>query len=87
MKKATQPPKYVPLRKREMDMKADRIYAQIREQLEAEHWGQMVAIEVDSGDYYIDDDLLEAIMKARAAHPGCVPYVKRVGYPYVGRLP
>jgi hypothetical protein len=87
MSKATQPKQYIPLRKRERGEKADRIYEQIREQLEAEHWGKIVAIDLDTGEYFIDDDVLEATMKARSAHPGCIPYVKRIGYPYVWRVP
>jgi hypothetical protein len=40
----------------------------------------MIAIEVDSGKYFMGDDLHEAAEKATAAFPGKIFYFKRVGY-------
>jgi hypothetical protein len=53
----------------------------LRQQLEATHWGQFVAIEPISGDFFVTRKLGEAFEAARAAHPDRLVYVRRVGYP------
>jgi len=40
----------------------------------------MIAIEVDSGKYFMGDDLREASEKATAAFPDKIFYFKRVGF-------
>ena len=46
------------------------IFEQVRPQLIPEHYGWYVAIEPDSGDYFIDADKMMAHQKARQQHPG-----------------
>ena len=54
--------------------------------LEPEHIGEMVAIELDTGDYSLGAGEIEAADKARAAgHEGSL-YFLRVGSPYARRL-
>ena len=54
--------------------------ARWRETLEAAHHGDYIAIEPDSGVYFLGKTLGEAINVARAAIPGCLTYVRRIGY-------
>lgn len=50
-----------------------------RDRLEVEHPGQFVAIEVESGDYFLGTTIQEADEKASAKHPGSVFYIVRIG--------
>jgi len=59
------------------------IYNRIREKLEPEHKGQIVVIEVDSGDYFLGRTVTEATSEARKKHPDKVFYFVRVGFPAV----
>jgi hypothetical protein len=48
--------------------------------------GKLVALDVESGAYEIDEDKLTAIKRLRSRHPGAVAWLVRVGQPYVDRL-
>ncbi len=63
--------------------KADTIYQKIKNKLEQEYRGKIVAIDVDSGNYFIGSTVEEAGEKAKAKYPDKVFYFKRVGYPAV----
>jgi hypothetical protein len=52
----------------------------LRAGLEATSEGRFVAIEPDSGDYYLGESLSEAIQAARAAHPDQLVFALRVGH-------
>ncbi len=57
------------------------IYDQrLRAALEADHHGQFVAIEPDSGDHFLADTLDAAAAAAQAAHPARRSHVLRVGH-------
>jgi len=51
--------------------------------LEPREKGKIVAVEVESGEVFLDDSTLEAGMKAREKYPDKVFYFIRVGYPTV----
>ncbi len=54
----------------------------VRPQVEAEHHGEYVAIDVGSGGWAMADDLLSAAESLRAQHPGAVDvWAERVGHP------
>ena len=62
--------------------RAKRIYDErLRATLEAERPGQFVAIEPDSGDYFLADTLDAAVRAARTQHPTRLSHVVRVGHP------
>ena len=64
----------------ELAQKASVIYEQrLRAQLEHTNPDAFVAIEPDSGDYFLGQSLSEAIQAARSAHPNRLPFVLRVG--------
>lgn len=61
--------------------KAKTIYEQrLRAELESSHPDQFVAIEPDSGDFFVGSTYSESVMAARAAHPDRIAFVIRVGH-------
>ena len=78
-REATMPPR----RPREETARlGDEIYERdIRPQVEADHRGEYVAIDVDSGSWAISDDLRAAAKRLRTQHPGAIDvWLLRVGY-------
>jgi hypothetical protein len=64
-----------------ISQRAKRLYEQkLREALEASHPHAFVAIEPESGDYYLGRTLSEAIGAARTAHPDRLCHTLRVGH-------
>ena len=57
------------------------MYAEIREEMEANHWGKMVVIDVNSGDYEIGDDDLSATLRLFERRPDALTWGELVGYP------
>jgi len=45
--------------------------------------GKIVAIEPDSGDYFVDNSTVGAIEKAQKKYPDKTFYLVRIGYPAV----
>jgi hypothetical protein len=59
--------------------KGREVYRRLAKELEAKYPGQIVAIEVESGDHVVGEDELEAARKARERFPGKRLYFARVG--------
>ena len=66
--------------------KASKLFHQVERRLLARHKGQVVAIEPDSGRYFLGKDVLDAARNAMAAFPGKVFDFFRIGYPAVHKL-
>ncbi len=65
----------------------DEIYERdIRANVEADHHGKIVAIDVDSKDYAIGDGIIEASDRLRASHPAAHVRFVRVGHRAVHRF-
>lgn len=45
------------------------------------HKGKIAAIEPRSGDYFLADNLLDAVDLGRQTYPGAIFYIIRIGYP------
>jgi hypothetical protein len=71
------------INREEFGSKGDRIYEKIKPLLEPEHKGEIVAIEVESGDYFLGETVIRAGQKAKKKYPDKVFYFVRVGYPVV----
>lgn len=56
------------------------LYDSIKTQYEPSQNGNFLAIDIDSKDVYISDDGAKAVELAKAAHPGKVFYVVKVGF-------
>lgn len=52
----------------------------IRRQVETEFSGKILAIDVNSGDYEIDETTLPAADRLRLRHPEAEVYVLRIGH-------
>ena|SRR3989339_701631 len=69
------------------DRKAEAIYQRrLKPKLERKYKGRIVAIDVDSRDYFLGKTVLEAIENGRKKHPGKIFYAVRIGYPAVHSL-
>jgi hypothetical protein len=63
---------------------AEELYERsLKSQLEPRHHGKFVAIEPDSGTYFLGNTLDEASAAAEKAHPTKVAYARRIGIPFV----
>ncbi len=71
------------INREEFGSKGDRIYEKIKPLLEPEYEGKIVAIEVESGDYFLGETVIRAGQKAKEKHPDKVFYFVRIGYPVV----
>ena len=73
---------------REFIGKAEKIYAGVKEQLENEHWGEIIVIEPDSGHYFVDKNRRKAMQNAEEKYPDKLFHMRRIGdNPAVTRLP
>ncbi len=60
---------------------AKSVYTQkLQSQLETEHWGEFVAIEPESGDYFLGKTLSDAIASSRAKYPDRLAHAIRIGH-------
>jgi hypothetical protein len=66
----------------EIRRRGEEIYEQeIRGKVEAEEIiGKLISIDIETGDYEIDIDPLEAGRRLQERHPGAAMYGKRIGY-------
>jgi len=68
----------------EIARRGEEIYAaSLREPLEKKHFGQVVIINIENGDYEIGPDSLTANHRALAKNPGAALYGIRVGIAFV----
>jgi hypothetical protein len=64
-----------PYPKEEIVRRGKELYErEIRSKVEAGNYGKVLAIDIETGDYEIDDDLLSAVRRLRARNPDAVPY-------------
>ena len=76
--KAEATPKYS---KGEVSHRGKKIYAeQIKALLEPQENGKFIVIDIESGDYEIDEEMLVASLRLRERRPDSVRYGGRVGY-------
>jgi len=59
---------------------------QIRAKVEPEHVGKFLVVDVETGDYELDEDDVAAMKRAAAKHPADVLYGLRIGYRTMGRI-
>ena len=65
---------------RKIGEKGRELFKKISEELERDYRGKFVAIEVESGDYFIGDTIIEADRKAKEGHPDKVFFLGKIGY-------
>lgn len=66
----------------EIVQRGETLYEQnIREQVETEeNIGKIISIDIETGEYAIDDDPIAAGLRVQAKHPDAAIYGKRIGY-------
>ncbi len=69
-----------------LQAKGERVYRRLRPKLEPRYKGQILAIEVESGQYVVGKDELRVALKAMTKFPGKKFSFFRVGYPAVHKL-
>ena len=73
--------------KEEFARRGDEIYeAKIRPQVEADNYGKIVAIDIETGTFAISDDTLTASQKLLAKCPHAQTWVVRIGHRAVHRF-
>jgi hypothetical protein len=71
----------------EIARRGDALYErEIRAQVEPAHRGKVVAIDVDRGEYVIDDNALSASQRLLARHPDAEIWCVRVGSRVLHRI-
>ena len=60
--------------------KARGIYEPLRQDMEREHWGEYIAINVENRDYVVSADQEDAVKQVQLKSPGVLPFVIRIGY-------
>ena len=58
----------------------------VRSQVEADHRGKIVAVDVDTGDFEVAQDTLSASQGLLVRHPNAQIWCVRIGYPAVHRF-
>ena len=66
--------------------KGERLYQRLKARLEPRHKGQIIAIEVESGQYVLGVDELQVALRAVKRYPGKKFSFFRIGYPAVHKL-
>lgn len=71
----------------DLGARADTLYAQLRPQVETpENIGKLIVMDVESGDYEIDEMGIETSRRLQERHPGATLYAFRIGYKAVEAL-
>lgn len=60
--------------------KGRKIFEALPPELIDKHHGQFIAIEAESGDYFIGETGIEATRKGQLKHPGKIFFLGRIGY-------
>lgn len=64
----------------EISKKGQKVLETLTPELEKKHFGQFIAIDADSGEYFIGDTVIEATRKAQVKYPGKIFFLGRIGY-------
>ena len=79
--------KIVPINMREFREKGDEAYEKLKSELEDKYYGQIVAIEPYSGDYFVGKSVIEAGNKGKEKYPDKIFRFVRPGFRAVHRIP
>ena len=71
----------------EIAVRAKILYEQdIRAKVEANNKGKYLVIDIETGDYEIDEDHFAASKRAAEKHPDGARFAMRIGYQAMGRI-
>jgi len=63
-----------------ISVKGQKILEGVSKKLEREHFGQVIVIEIESGDYFIGETPIEATKKAKDKYPDQIFFQGKIGY-------
>lgn len=66
---------------KQVEARGEDFYRQVREQVDPENHGKFVVIDVETGDFEVDQEDVVATMRLLAKNPAAVTYGIRIGYP------
>ncbi len=66
--------------------RGEEIYQQYRKELEAQHKGQFFVVDIETGNYEIADEDMEATERLLAKNPKAMTYGLRIGFGAAYRL-
>lgn len=66
--------------------RGDELYAKLRDQLEPRDIGRVVAIDIESGEFAVEDTVLAACKRLLAARPGAEIWAVRIGHAAIHRI-
>jgi hypothetical protein len=73
--------------KEEFAQHGDEIYeSQIRSQVEEGNYGRIVAIDIETGDFEVADEILPATNRLFERNPEAQPWIVRIGHRTVHRF-
>lgn len=67
----------------EIAHKGEEVYRKISKQIEKKYLGDFMAIEVESGKYFLGETQIEALEKAKKHFPTKIFYLMKIGFPAV----
>jgi len=68
----------------EIARKGEEIYQrELKAKFEKTHFGKYIAIEVDSGEYFLGENQIDVSSKAKKKFPDKITYLIKIGYPAV----
>lgn len=70
----------------EIVARGEELYQQLRPQVEEGNKGKILVVDIETGEYVIDDDHLAATRRALAKHPDAALYSVRIGFPTLGKV-
>ena len=77
----------LPYSMKEIRSRGEAIYERdIRAEVEQNHFGDVLVVDIESGDYEIDENHLAAADRIKARRPDGVLYALRVGYPALAKI-
>lgn len=66
--------------------RGEEIYQSLRDELESQHKGKIFVVDIETGDYEIDDEDLVATDHLLAKNPNAVTYGLRIGFGPIYKL-
>jgi hypothetical protein len=73
--------------KEEFARRGDEIYeSQVRQQVEADNYGKIVAIDIETGDFEVDQSEIAACDRLEARRPDAQIWIVRIGSRHVRRF-
>jgi hypothetical protein len=71
---------------KEVESRGEAIYSRVRGEVEPGNAGKFFVVDVESGDYEVETDDLEATTRLLARRPHAILYGLRIGHPAAYRL-